>query len=113
LFVNAVAGLRFLAIFNRTERWKSECIASSDQLATGTSAVMSARHMAVLIALLACALSAPAWAEGGGFTIGPSGQQAYPNQPQYQYPTNSRTQRKCPKGQALFQGRCRIKLPVR
>jgi hypothetical protein len=40
-------------------------------------------------------------------------QYSYPNEPQYQYPSNSRTQRKCPKAQALFQGRCQIKLPVR
>jgi hypothetical protein len=74
---------------------------------------MNVRQMGGLIVLLGSALASPAAAEGGGFTIGPHGQHAYPNEPQYQYPTNSRTQRKCPKGQALFQGRCRIKLPVR
>jgi hypothetical protein len=74
---------------------------------------MEGSAMRVLGFLLACVLSSPASAEGGGFTIGPPHQHAYPNEPQYQYPTNSPAQRKCPKGQALFQGRCRIKLPVR
>jgi hypothetical protein len=66
-----------------------------------------------LVVLAACALVSPAAAEGGGFTFGAPDQHAYPNEPQYQYPSNSRAQRKCPKGQALYQGRCRIKLPVR
>jgi hypothetical protein len=70
-----------------------------------------------LMAVIACAAaSAPAAAGGGGgggFTFGQGHQYSYPNEPQYQYPANVRSQRQCPKGQALFQGRCRIKLPVR
>jgi hypothetical protein len=75
--------------------------------------------MRLLILLVACALASPAAAEGGGFTFSAPDrssyppQYPYPNEPQYQYPSNSRAQQKCPKGQAPFQGRCRIKLPVR
>jgi hypothetical protein len=77
--------------------------------------------MRALMVLAACLVITPAWAAGGGggvtFSQGPrSGeppQYSYPHEPQYQYPSNSRTHRKCPKGQAVFQGRCRIKLPVR
>ena len=38
----------------------------------------------------------------------------YPSEPQYQYPVQSRhsKQLKCPKGQAPFQGKCRIIRPV-
>lgn len=69
--------------------------------------------MRVTIMLLACLAGTPALA-AAGFTFGPGAprEYSYPAEPQYQYPSNSRTQRKCPKGQALFQGRCRIMRPV-
>ncbi len=38
----------------------------------------------------------------------------YPNEPQYQYPMQSNRAKamKCPRGQAPFQGKCRIIRPV-
>jgi hypothetical protein len=69
-----------------------------------------------LVFLVLMALGSPAVAEGGGFTFGGETRQhtypSDPSDPQYQYSSNSRKLR-CPKGQAPFQGRCRIKLPVR
>jgi hypothetical protein len=41
-----------------------------------------------------------------GFTLGGGGRDyPYPNEPQYQYP--GKELRKCPKGFAPYQGRCR------
>jgi len=71
------------------------------------------REMLGVIVLLACMAASPALAEGGGFTFGSPRQYTYPNEPQYQYPPDGRAQRKCPKGQAPYQGQCRVKLPVR
>ena len=72
---------------------------------------MMTKHALIFLVLMA--LGSPAVAEGGGFTFsGEPRQYTYPSDPQYQYPSDSRKLR-CPKGQAPFQGRCRIKLPVR
>ena len=65
----------------------------------------------------------PATAGGFGFSIAPVFSYApgapreypYPAEPQYQYPIQSqRTKavRKCQRGHALFQGKCRIVRPV-
>jgi hypothetical protein len=65
------------------------------------------------VAMLLMVLASPAFAEGGGITIGGQPREySYPADPQYQYPIKGE-RRRCPKGQALYQGRCRIKLPVR
>jgi len=66
-----------------------------------------------LILLLASLTAASAQ----GVTFGSEGKREhpYPAEPQYQYPaqdSRARAQRKCPKGQAVFQGRCRIVRPV-
>lgn len=68
----------------------------------------------VLFLLIAFATAASAQ----GITFGSDGRREhpYPAEPQYQYPSTdqrARAQRKCPKGQAVFQGRCRIVRPVR
>ena len=62
-----------------------------------------------LVVLLAMALTAAA--EGFTSAAGAPREYPYPAEPQYQYPVQSerlRMTRKCPKGQAVFQGRCRI-----
>ena len=70
--------------------------------------------MRILLILLATAL--PAAAQGLTFGAGAPREYPYPAEPQYQYPVQSeqrpRLARKCPKGQALFQGKCRIVRPV-
>jgi len=69
--------------------------------------------MRVLVILLAMTL--PAAAEGFTSAPGTPREYPYPAEPQYQYPVQSERQRvtpKCPKGQAIFQGRCRIVRPV-
>ena len=73
--------------------------------------------MRPIIAILFTLLLANA-AAAQGVTFGSPGQpkgqptqHPYPAEPQYQYPfTDGRAQArpKCPKGHALFQGRCRI-----
>lgn len=69
--------------------------------------------MRVLVLLLATATAAAAQ----GLTLGFGGprEYPYPANPQYQYPDQreqARAARRCPKGQALFQGKCRIVRPV-
>ena len=66
-----------------------------------------------LLILLVTAL--PAAAQSFTFGAGAPREYPYPNEPQYQYPVQTerpRAARKCPKGQALFQGKCRIVRPV-
>ena len=67
----------------------------------------------VLMLLLATAL--PASAQGLTIGSGQAREYPYPSEPQYQYPmkdSRARTQLKCPKGQAPFQGKCKIIRPV-
>ena len=55
-------------------------------------------------------LAAMSSATAAGFTFGGSGDQPYPNEPQYQYPvtdSRGRTLNPCPRGQAPYQGKCR------
>ena len=52
-----------------------------------------------------------------GITFGNGTDYPYPNEPQYQYPdplndARGKALRKCPQGQALYKGRCRIKVRV-
>jgi hypothetical protein len=59
-----------------------------------------------LVILLATLL--PAAAQGGGLTLGSAAREyPYPSEPQYQYPVTERA-KKCPKGQAPYQGKCRV-----
>jgi hypothetical protein len=67
------------------------------------------------VALLLLATALPAAAQGFSAGTGASREYPYPAEPQYQYPVQTerpRVARKCPKGQALFQGKCRIVRPV-
>jgi hypothetical protein len=62
----------------------------------------------LLVVLLWCV---PVGAQG--FTFGGGRDHPYPNEPQYQYPYPydgawRKGVRACPRGQALYQGRCRI-----
>jgi len=66
------------------------------------------RILTVLIVALA---ASPAVAFGLTFGPGQPREYSYPSEPQYQYP-ETKPRRKCPKGQALWQGRCRIVRPV-
>ena len=77
----------------------------------------------LMTAAIVATTTLPAAAGGFGFSIAPVFSYApgapreypYPAEPQYQYPIQSqRTKavRKCPRGQALFQGKCRIVRPV-
>jgi hypothetical protein len=67
------------------------------------------RNMIWIVVLPMASLTA---ASAQGITVGSDRREhPYPAEPQYQYPSTdqrARAQRNCPKGQALFQGRCRI-----
>lgn len=61
----------------------------------------------VLVYLMSCSA---ACAAGFSFSFGsaPNGEHPYPNEPQYQYPRTDGKEMKCPKGQAPYQGKCRM-----
>ena len=67
------------------------------------------------IIVLLLAITSVAAAQGLTLGSGQPREYPYPADPQYQYPDQRiapRAMRKCPKGQALFQGQCRIIRPV-
>lgn len=68
--------------------------------------------MKLLIVSAVAALTAtPAAAQGITLGSGKAKEYPYPAEPQYQYPmtdAHGQARAKCPKGQALFQGKCRI-----
>ena len=82
----------------------------------------TAIHLMTAALVATTTLPVPAAALGGfsvapvySFDPGSPREYPYPAEPQYQYPIQSqRTKavRKCPRGQALFQGKCRIVRPV-
>ena len=67
----------------------------------------------ILIFILATGV--PASAQGLSIGSGQPREYPYPAEPQYQYPiqdSRPRAHLKCPKGQAPFQGKCRVARPV-
>ncbi len=83
----------------------------------------TAIHLMTAALVATTTLPAAAGGLGFGFSAAPvfsfdpgaPREYPYPAEPQYQYPIQSqRTKavRKCPRGQALFQGKCRIVRPV-
>ena len=69
----------------------------------------------ISVALVLLASIGPAGAFGFTFSNGGPGEYSYPADPQYQLEPRGRAHkpaRKCPKGHALWQGKCRIALPV-
>jgi hypothetical protein len=66
-------------------------------------------------ALMLAASIGPAAAFGFTASGGGPREHAYPADPQYQYEPRGRAHkpaRQCPKGQAVWQDRCRVALPV-
>jgi hypothetical protein len=69
----------------------------------------------IRVALMVLTSIGPAGAFGFTFSNGGPGEYSYPADPQYQLEPRGRAPkpaRKCPKGQAVWQGKCRIALPV-
>ena len=69
----------------------------------------------ISVALMLIASIGSAEAFGLTFSNGGPGEYSYPADPQYQLEPRGRAHkpaRKCPKGQAVWQGKCRISLPV-
>ena len=69
----------------------------------------------ILIALMLLATTGPAGAFGFTFSNAGPREYSYPADPHYQLEPRGRANgpaRKCPKGQAVWQGKCRIALPV-
>jgi hypothetical protein len=73
------------------------------------------RSTSIRIALMLVASMGPAAASGFTASNGGPREYSYPSDPQYQYEPRGhayKPARKCPKGQAVWQGKCRIALPV-
>jgi len=69
----------------------------------------------ICIAFMLLASISPAGAFGFTLSNGGPREYSYPADPMYQLEPRGRAQkpmRKCPKGQAVWQGKCRIALPV-